>query len=50
MSLQQGYKIMLSSRMDGGIHQTNYYFHGQGGKQFFIRLQLLKKGIALSTG
>ena len=34
---------MLSSQMDGGIHQTNYYFHGQGGKQFFIRLQLLKK-------
>ena len=34
---------MLSSQTDGGIHQTNYYFHGQGGKQFFIWLQLLKK-------
>ena len=50
MALQQGYKIMLSSQMDGGIHQTNYYFHGQGGKQFFIWLQLLKKWTALSTG
>ena len=34
---------MSSSQTDGGIHQTNYYFHGQGGKQFFIWLQLLKK-------
>ena len=41
---------MLSSRMDGGIHQTNYYFHGQGGKQFFIWLQLFKKWIALPNG
>ena len=34
---------MLSSRMDGGIHQTNYYFHGQGGKQFFYLAPVVQK-------